>query len=159
VGGRLLDLRGAGVVENRKLEARGDVLTFTTPVFTRDIDFIGRPQIELSLSVDNPHADIFVRLCDVDRRGRSKNFSDAFVRLDHSVPAGKMQQVVVQLDPCAHRLLSNHRLRLQLSGGAHPRFARNVGTEEPLATARNLMPSEHQINHAGSRVILPFSAS
>ncbi|MFC9974627.1 hypothetical protein ACFVH6_27355 [Spirillospora sp. NPDC127200] len=30
-------------------------------------------------------------------------------------------------------------LRLQISGGAHPRFARNTGTGEPFATTAALM--------------------
>ena len=37
-------------------------------------------------------------------------------------------------DP-AHRFRAGHRIRLQVSGGAHPRYARNLGTGEPLGEA------------------------
>jgi uncharacterized protein len=47
----------------------------------------------------------------------------------------------------AYRFGAGHRLRLQLSGGAHPRFARNTGTAEPQATATRLVPVDIQLLH------------
>jgi uncharacterized protein len=47
----------------------------------------------------------------------------------------------------AYQLGAGHRLRLQVSGGAHPRFARNTGTGEPLATATRLATVDLQILH------------
>lgn len=158
LGGRLIHPRHGGVKDNKKLEARSDVRTFTSNPLANDMDIIGRPRVELSLSVDNPHADVFVRLCDVDLKGVSRNFADALLRLDPRVPADELQQVTLELDPCAHRLMGGHRLRLQVSGGAHPRYARNLGTDEPLA-GREMARSRHVIHHAGSRVILPISGS
>jgi predicted acyl esterase len=54
------------VRDNDDLEARPDVLTFTTPVLSADLEFQGCPIVDVSASVDNPHADLFVRICDVD---------------------------------------------------------------------------------------------
>jgi putative CocE/NonD family hydrolase len=150
----------AGVRDNKHLEARPDVVTFTGPQLAADLEVVGSPVVELVHSTDNPYADVFVRLCDVDRRGTSRNFSDGFVRLDPARPAGTPVTVRIQLDPCAHRLQAGHRLRLQVSGGAHPRFARNPGTPEPLATAVELVPSNHEVHHGAggrSRVLLPVS--
>jgi uncharacterized protein len=45
----------------------------------------------------------------------------------------------------AHRLAAGHRLRVQISGGAHPRFLRNTGTGEPPATASRLVPVDIEI--------------
>ena len=47
----------------------------------------------------------------------------------------------------AHRFAAGHRLRLQVSGGAHPRFARNTGSGEPPATATQLVVVDLQILH------------
>jgi putative CocE/NonD family hydrolase len=159
LAGRLMQPRHGGAKDNKQLESRADVLTFTSQPVLRDTDIIGSPGVALVLSVDNPHADVFVRLCDVDARGTSRNFSDGFLRLDPAVPAHQAQRVVLTLDPCAHRVVRGHRIRLQVSGGAHPRFARNLGTGEPLATAQKLVPSVHVIQHAGSRIILPIAAA
>jgi putative CocE/NonD family hydrolase len=150
----------AGMRDNRTLEARADVLTFTGPPLTADVDVVGRPLVDLVHATDNPHADVFVRLCDVDARGRSVNFSDGLVRVDPAAPAGEPRTLRLELDPCAHRLRAGHRLRLQVSGGAHPRFFRNTGTAEPPATAVGLVPSARTVHHGAdgvSRVVLPVA--
>jgi putative CocE/NonD family hydrolase len=157
VGGRVMT--GAmGVRENRALEARPDVLTFTTDPLPADTDVAGAPVVELAISLDNPHADVFVRLCDVDEKGHSRNFSDLLRRLDPGVPAGQMQQLRLTLDQCFHRLAAGHRLRLQVSGGAFPRYARNLGTDGSMAEGSKLAPSAHTVHCGESRLTLPVTA-
>ena len=51
----------------------------------------------------------------------------------------------------ANPLTGGHRLRLQVSGGAHPRFARHTGTAEPLATAARLVPTDVVVYHDAAR--------
>jgi putative CocE/NonD family hydrolase len=157
VGGRTL--AGApGVRDNRVLESRPDVVTFTTDPLPTAVDVIGSPTVELSISVDQPHADVFVRLCDVDERGHSRNFADALCRLDPSIEPGEAQPLSLALDPCFHRLPAGHRLRLQVSGGAFPRFARNLGTPGTLVEGRTLRSCVHTIHCAGSRLVLPVAS-
>jgi putative CocE/NonD family hydrolase len=146
-----------GVQENSAHEARADVLTFTTAPLPADLDLAGSPVLELALAVDNPHADVFVRLCDVDAKGKSRNFSDLLRRLDPQVPAGQVQHLRLTLDQCFHRLAAGHRLRLQVSGGAFPRYARNLGTDGSLADGSKLAPSVHTVYCAESRLLLPHT--
>ncbi|GAB2574012.1 hydrolase [Paractinoplanes abujensis] len=154
VGGRTLT-GSMGVKDNRALEARADVLTFTTDPLPTAVDVIGAPVLELAVSVEPEHADVFVRLCDVDKRGHSRNFADGMRRLDPSVPAGRTQRLTLTLDPCFHRLAAGHRLRVQVSGGSFPRFARNVGS---AADAHELRPRDHTVHCAQSRLVLPVAA-
>jgi len=63
--------------------------------------------------------------------------------------------VSIELWPAAHRFRSGHRIRVQVSGGAHPRYARNPGTADPLATAVDLRPVEVEVAHGPSLVRLP----
>jgi putative CocE/NonD family hydrolase len=156
VGGR--SHTDAGVRNNGDLEARPDVLVFTTPELTADLEFEGFPVLDVSLSVDNPYADIFIRICDVNKEGRSHNITDTLVPLDATVAAGEVQHVTARLSPCAHRLMKGHRLRLQLSGGAHPQYARNLGTGEPLPTGTGLKAAVHTINHGNTWLTLPVNA-
>ncbi|WP_328461918.1 CocE/NonD family hydrolase [Actinoplanes sp. NBC_00393] len=156
VGGRTLT-GSMGVRDNRRLESRADVATFTTDPLPTAVDVVGAPVLELAIDVDNPYADVFARLCDVDPRGRSRNFSDQHLRLDPSVPAGRLQRLSLTLDQCFHRLPAGHRLRLQISGGAFPRFARNLGTPGDPAEGRYLKPSLHTLHLAGSRLDLPVA--
>ncbi|MCO8272147.1 hypothetical protein M1L60_16255 [Actinoplanes sp. TRM 88003] len=118
---------------------------------------IGPPGLELAVAVEPAHADVFVRLCDVDERGHSRNFADGMLRLDPAVPAGQVQRLPLALDPCFHRLRAGHRLRLQVSGGSFPRFARNLGTPGAPAEARTLWPQDHTVHCAESRLTLPVA--
>jgi predicted acyl esterase len=63
-------------------------------------------------------------------------------------------RTVVAMSSTAHHFKPGHRIRLQVSGGAHPRFARNYGTGEPLATATRLVPTDTTVLHS-SALILP----
>jgi uncharacterized protein len=55
--------------------------------------------------------------------------------------------MTVAMSSTAYRFAAGHRLRLQVSGGAHPRFARNTGTGEPPATGTRLAAVDIQVLH------------
>jgi predicted acyl esterase len=66
--------------------------------------------------------------------------------------------VEVELWPAAHRFRAGHRIRVQVSAGAHPRYPRNPGTGDPLATATTLRPVRIEVWHdpdRPSRIRLP----
>jgi putative CocE/NonD family hydrolase len=88
VGGRVINPARSGYRDNRELEKRDDVLTFTGPPLNEPLEVIGNPVVEPVHRTDNPHADLFVRLCQVRKNGRSINVSDAFHRLERRSPAG-----------------------------------------------------------------------
>ncbi|GIM62967.1 hydrolase [Planomonospora venezuelensis] len=157
VGGRVINPAIGGHRDNRELEARADVVTFTSPPLTEPLDVLGEPVVEVVHETDNPYADLFVRLCEVRRSGRSVNISDGFVRLG---PEDANGTIVLRLDAVAHRFTSGNRLRLQVSGGAHPRYARNLGTDQDPATGTDLVPSARTVRHGAgglSLVRLPCS--
>jgi len=155
VGGRIINPTIGGYRDNRKLERRDDVLTFTSRPLNDPLEVIGSPLVELVHHTDNPHADLFVRLCEVRKDGRSVNVSDGFRRLDPDASSGTIR---LRLDAMAHRFVPGTRIRLQVSGGAHPRYARNLGTDEDPATGTTLAPSRRTISHGDggfSRIVLP----
>lgn len=149
VGGALLS-QESGPHDNRKLEARADVLTYTTPPLDQHLEVIGPLTAELFVQSSRPHTDFFVRLCDVDPSGRSVNISDGIFRVFPGHPDVRPDgtwAVSVELWPTAHRFKKGHSLRLQVSSGAHPRFVRNPGTGEPLATAKKLIAANQTVHH------------
>ncbi|MGV0813784.1 CocE/NonD family hydrolase [Mycolicibacterium boenickei] len=152
VGGRLLAATG-GYRDDTRLARRSDVLTFTGDPLPADLYLAGNPVVELAHSCDNPHHDIFVRISEVDAKGRSRNVSDAFRRLN-----GHTGPVRLELDAVAHRFSAGSRIRLLIAGGSHPRFARNLGTAEPAISGSQLVPATHTVHHGQggvSRVVLP----
>jgi len=149
VGGRLMAASG-GARDNRDLEARPDVLTFTTDPLASPLEVHGRPSIELRVSSDNDRGDLFVRVCDVDAAGHSINVTEQIIRCNDGVP-GDVRAVTIELDPMAHRFDVGHRVRLQVAGGAFPRFARNLGTGDAPGTATALRPVVHTIHFTADR--------
>ncbi|MFD4600878.1 CocE/NonD family hydrolase [Streptomyces sp. NPDC058464] len=153
LGGPLLS-PAAGPRDNSALEAREDVLTFTGPPLTEPVDILGPVSARLSISTDTGHADVFTRLCDVDAQGRSTNVCDGLARLRTVGQAPS--QVTVPMSATAYRFAAGHRIRWQISGGAHPRYARNPGTGEPPLDAEELTPVRITL-HADSALMLPRS--
>ena len=137
---------GAGRADNRRLESRDDVLTFTSDALHDEVEAIGPVRVTVHLSASRPNVDVYARLCDVTPKGRSVNLCDGVIRLSDA-PQTTTRAVEVQLWPVAHRFRRGHRIRLQVSGGAHPRFGRNPGSGEPLATATTLLASGRNIFH------------
>lgn len=152
VGGRLLAATG-GYRDDTNLARRRDVLTFDADPLPADLYLAGNPIVELAHSCDNPHHDIFVRISEVDAKGRSRNVSDGFRRLD-----GHTGPVRLELDAVAHRFPAGSRIRVLIAGGSHPRFARNLGTGEPPISGSLMVRATHTVHHGEgglSRVILP----
>ncbi|HZN18320.1 MAG TPA: CocE/NonD family hydrolase [Micromonosporaceae bacterium] len=161
LGGPLLVGKFAGPVDNAPVEARPDVLTYTSPELAADIEVVGPVEALVHVRSTLPYFDVFVRLCDVDPRGRSWNVCDGLTRVAPGLPAADaegVQPVRVELWPTAYRFARGHRIRVQVSGGAHPRYARNPGTGEPLGTATELRAGEREVFHdprRASAVLLP----
>ncbi|MGE5222348.1 MAG: CocE/NonD family hydrolase [Omnitrophica WOR_2 bacterium] len=160
VGGSALS-RNSGPKDNRALEARPDVLTFTTATLDKDLEVIGPVEAELFVDSSLEHTDFFVRLCDVFPSGKSLNVCDGLLRISPGRPARGPDgcfQIKVQLWPTAYLFRSGHRVRVQVSSGAHPRFVRNPGSGEPLGAAINLLPADQAVYHQPgmpSAIILP----
>ncbi|MEV4604765.1 CocE/NonD family hydrolase [Amycolatopsis sp. NPDC049253] len=149
-----------GARNNRKLERRADVITFTTTPLTESVEVHGRPVVELHVASDNANGDLFARVCDVDPAGRSINVTDRIIRCtEPDTTPGEIGKVRITLDPTAHRFDVGHQIRLQISGGAFPRFARNPGTGEDPGTAIALKPVTHTVHHNAahpSNIALPL---
>ncbi len=154
VGGVLMS-RSGGRVDNTKLEARPDVLSYTTARLDRDLEVIGEVSAEIWFRSSLPHADVFARLCDVDPDGRSRNVCDGLVSRSS---ADELGCATVRLWPTAHRFRAGHQIRLQVSSGAFPRYARNLGNGEPLLNASTWRVADQEVHHDPghpSAVILP----
>lgn len=165
VGGALLAFWGAGAQDNRALEARPDVLSYTTAPLTASLELIGVVRLELFVRSSLAHTDFFGRLCDVDPLGRSTNICDGLVRLAPGL--GEPQpdnslRIVIELSATAYRFGRGHRVRLLVASGAHPRWSRNLGTGEPIATGVNMRVADQTVFHDSahpSALVLPLVPS
>ncbi len=130
------------------LEKRADTVTFTSAALDHDIDVIGAVSVELSVRSDREHTDFYACLCDVDKKGRPMQVVDGIIRLKPGQPdadSSGVRRISIACWPTAYRFRRGHRLRLIIASGAHPRYARNPGTGDPLATATELLSAHQEI--------------
>lgn len=162
IGGAMMNLQ-AGSRDNRALEARPDVLVFTTAPLEQNLEVIGAVKVELYVRSSRAFTDFFVRLCDVSPNQHSLNVCDGLLRVEPGIgqpQADGSLRLEFELWPTAYRFAAGHCLRVQVSSGAFPRWSRNPGSGEPLAAATQLLPAEQRIFHDfehPSAVILPVT--
>jgi len=149
--------------DNRRLEARRDVLTFTSRALAAGLEIIGPVTADLYVRSSRGHTDFVVRLCDVAPTGASVSVCEGVRRV---LPAGAacgadgVRRVQVELWPAGHRFLPGHRLRVQVASGAYPRVDRNSGTGEPAGVAR-MLPADQEVFHDPdhpSAILLPVAS-
>lgn len=157
IGGRALNHQHAGPKAQAPRESRPDVVCFSSDPIRQPVTVIGTPTIRLTLRTTSAYGDLFLRLCDVSG-ARSINICDgAFAITPETVQraADGTFSVEVPIGPTAHTFVKGHRIRLQVSAGAHPLLARNLGLGEPLASARRMTTNTYEIDHADSVLTLP----
>jgi putative CocE/NonD family hydrolase len=160
VGGAPLNIPG-GQRDNRRVEARDDVLVYDGEPLTEDVDVIGSGSAQVFVRTEHPDADVFVRVCDVDPRGRSLNVVEGIRRLrpdDQAADDLGTRTAQVELWPTAYRFHRGHRIRVQISGGGFPNYIRNHQTGEPIISASHSVPGRTQILHGPShptKIMLP----
>jgi uncharacterized protein len=143
LGGPLLGQ--GGYVDDSPLAARADVVSFTGEPLAADVEVLGTIVAHLAHRTEHADADLFVRISDVDERGRSRNVTEGYRRLD---PDGRDAPVQLRLLDTAHRFRRGHRIRVILAGGSFPQYARNLGTGDNPMTGSAYVTNRHEIAHA-----------
>jgi putative CocE/NonD family hydrolase len=150
IGGPSLDFRNAGRKDQARREQRRDILTYTSAPVERDVTVAGPLRADLWFRSSLEHTDVSVRLCVVAVKGRSNNLSDGYLRLrPEDAPAGAdgTRHVQVEMWPTAVTFRRGERVRLQVASGAHPLFARNLGTGEPIGQGRATRSADQEVFH------------
>ncbi|KAJ4354309.1 uncharacterized protein N0V89_006043 [Didymosphaeria variabile] len=142
---------------NTALATRKDVLTFTTEPLDSDLEVCGQPLLEIHHSTSSPHADLLVLMNEVDAKGFSRGISEKYMRLPIPRDSGAIEVI---LTDCAHRFRKGSRIQVIVAGGSHPKYLRNLGTEENAVTGVEMQKVEHTVHHGSSmvsRLVLPVT--
>jgi uncharacterized protein len=128
----------SGPFEQARVEARDDVLVFTSEPLQRDLDVTGRVRVVLHAESSAPSTDWIARLCDVHPDGRSFNLCDGIVRVAEG--ADTLRPIEIDLWSTSNAFLAGHRLRVHVTSSNFPRWDRNLNTgnqrDPRIATAR-----------------------
>jgi putative CocE/NonD family hydrolase len=127
----------AGSFDQRKNEAREDVLVYTSEPFPEGVEVTGPIVPTLYVSSDVRDTDFTVKVLDVHPDGRAYNLDESIQRMryreGYEKPAVWMENrrvYKVSLQPLAtsNYFAPGHRIRLEVSSSNFPRFDRNLNT-------------------------------
>lgn len=153
--------------DNAAHERRPDVVAFRSAPLTAPLEIAGEPVANIRIRSSAPSYDVFVRITDVHPDGRAITVCDGIRRIgsigtaatDPEPDADGFREVPVRLWPSFHSFAAGHRIGIQVSSGAHPRYARNPGTGEPAFEATATVVAHQEISHSGpgaSGISLPI---
>ena len=124
------------VQDQRTVEARQDVLVYSTPPLSEGVAVVGDVDVVLSVSLDVPDADIFVKLVDVYPDGTAYNVAWSGLRLRYRdsmqtpalLEAGRIYEVRITGMTTANYFAPGHQIRLEMAGSNFPLADRNWHT-------------------------------
>lgn len=158
-----------GPVDQRRIEARSDVLIYTTEPLERDTEVTGPISVQLWACSSAPDTDFVARLVDVYPDGRAYNLTDGIIRARYRdglkealLEAGRPYCMKIDLWATSNVFKAGHRIRLQVTSSNFPRWDRNPNTGHPLGQDAELRTADQTILHDRehpSRVVLPLVAT
>ncbi|MBI2689209.1 MAG: CocE/NonD family hydrolase [Acidobacteria bacterium] len=156
----------AGPVDQRKIESRADVLSYTSPAMTEPLTIAGPVKMTLHAATDGPDTDWMVKLVDVAPNGYAMNIAEGILRarfregLDRVrlLKPGQTYEFTVDMVGTANVFLPGHKIRVDIMSSNFPQFSVNPNTGDPLATAGVGRKAKNTIFHGGmkpSAIVLP----
>ena len=155
-----------GVQDQRPVEAREDVLVYTSDRDDRALEVTGPLAVTLFAASSAPDTDFTAKLVDVRPDGFAQNLADGIVRARYRnsretptlLTPGEVSRFTIDLWATSHVFLPGHRIRVEISSSNFPRFDRNLNTGEDQATATRWQTARQTVFHDPrypSHIVLP----
>ena len=149
----------AGAFDQREIEARNDVLVYTSDPMTEPMDVTGFVRAVLAVSSDAPDTDYAVKLVDVAPDGTAYILGDTILRARYrdgfEAPAMMTPGQVYTLKPSAmttsNTFLPGHRIRVEVTSSNFPKFTRNLNTGANNETTTAFRVANNTVHHAGGQ--------
>ncbi len=169
LGGGICCIGGAvegGIFDQRGIEARADVLVYTSEPLDEDLTVAGPAGVTLYVSSDAPDTDFTVKLVDVAPDGTAHNLDETIQRVRWRegyegepvfMEDGEIYAVTIQPMVTANTFKAGHRIRLEVSSSNFPRFSRNLNTGGPIHEESEPRVARNTVHHGpvhGSKLTL-----
>jgi putative CocE/NonD family hydrolase len=159
----------AGVFDRTAIDARGDVLTYTTAPLTEELRVVGVVEVVGAIAASTPSYDLCAILSRVTD-GKVYNLTQGYGRFESLSESLATASISLPLHPTCFNIYPGERLRLSLSAACYPAFLVNPGTGAPnhksqaidaqiitLAIALGDHLPDQQIVNYGARLKLPVA--
>lgn len=155
-------------LDQSAVEARPDVIGYTSDVLTDELVISGWAHLELFASSDCDDTDWHVKITDVDENGRSLKVTQGCLRASYRnsltkpepLTPGQVDKFDVEMWPTHHAFLPGHRVRVTITSSDFPWFARGLNRFGPINTLTDPRVATNTIHHSSvhaSRIRLPVA--
>lgn len=154
-----------GAFDQRAVQARQDVLVYTTAPFPADVEVTGPIDVELFVGSDARDTDFTVKLVDVEPDGTAWILDDTIQRVRYRegydrevfMEPGRVYRLAIAPLATSNVFRAGHRLRIEVSSSNFPRYERNLNTGGVNATETRHVVARNVV-HTGtahpSRIVL-----
>lgn len=126
----------SGSYDQSGIETRQDVLVYSSPVLSSDMQITGPVEVVLYLSSDVKDTDLTAKLVDVYPDGKAYNVAESIQRVrwreGYEEPVfmekGKVYEVRIGPLLTSNQFMKGHQIRIEISSSNFPRFERNLNT-------------------------------
>ncbi|MFZ1013131.1 MAG: CocE/NonD family hydrolase, partial [Terracidiphilus sp.] len=158
---------GAGPRDQKDVEARSDVLVYSTPPLDQDLEVTGPVSLNLFAKSSAVDSDFTAKLVDVWPNGFAQNLTEGILRASFRestrgepkpVTPGQVYEYKIDLWSTSNVFLKGHRIRLEVSSSNFPRFDRNLNNGKRAADSSDFVKATNTIVHDAqhpSALILP----
>jgi uncharacterized protein len=148
----------AGAFDQRQIEARHDVLVYSTEPLKEGIEITGPVEITLYVSSDVKDTDFTVKLVDVLPDGTAYNLCDTIQRVRYRegydkevfMEKGEVYEVPVSTMNTSNYFAPGHRIRIEVSSSNFPRYARNLNTGGNNVDEIRAIKAHNQVHHSST---------
>jgi len=149
------------------IERRDDVLVYVTEPLRKEVEVTGPVRVDLYASSSAPDTDFMAKLVDIWPSGFVQRLCDGMVRARFSdgmdrpslIEPGKIYKFSIDCWNTCQVFKTGHRIGLEISSSAFPKFDRNLNTGAPLGVTTEMAIAEQRIYHDvehPSAVVLPI---
>lgn len=155
VGGNNIVGATDGPRDQTQVEARHDVLVYSTPPLEKGVEVTGPVKLILWASSSARDTDFTGKLVDAHPDGRAYNLCEGILRARYrnglDKPAllepGKPERFEIDLWVTSNLFKRGHRIRLEVSSSNFPRFDRNPNSGNPFGTDTELLAAKQTAFH------------
>jgi putative CocE/NonD family hydrolase len=157
-----------GPSDQQRVEARPDVLVYTSAPLLQATEATGPLSVILFAATTAPDTDFVAKLTDVAPSGESRILAEGILRASfregfgrpRPVEAERVYEYTINLVATSHVFLAGHCIRVDVCSSSFPRFDRNPNTGHALGTdgADDLQVAHQTIYHDQERpshILLP----
>ena len=156
-----------GPHDQRPVEARPDVLCYTSSPMEADTEVTGPIKAVVYAATDGADTDWTAKLVDVSPTGYAMNLCDGIIRARYResrtdptlLQPNQVYEYEIEMGVTGNVFRAGHSIRVEISSSNFPRFDRNLNTGHPIGIDAEMRTAHQTVQHSAeypSHLVLPL---